>query len=99
MVVPYGAEDLCEDVRDLDLGQAERLALDGEHEVVHAEGKLVFVDDLLGRAAALDHEVAGEGAVELCDGGEEVEKVAPVRRGQLDGEAGVDEDELGSTLR
>lgn len=95
VVAPDHAEDLVEDVADLDAAEGEGPALDPEHEVLHLEREDLLVDDGVGLPAALHHQMAGAVPVELGDGLEEVEEVFAVRGVEGRDEARVDEDELG----
>lgn len=96
VVRAHHAQHLGEHVPDPDVAERKGLALDAEDEVLHAQGEDLGVDDGVGLAAALDHEVPGAVAVELGDGLEEVEEVGAVGLVEGGDEAGVDEDELGA---
>lgn len=96
MVRAHHAQHLGEHVPDLDVAERERLALDAEDEVLHAQGEDLGVDDGVGLAAALDHELPGAVAVKLGDGFEEVEEIGAVGLVEGGDEAGVDEDQLGA---
>lgn len=62
--------------------------------MLHLEREDLGIDDGLGAAAPLDHQVAGAVAVELGDGLEEGEEVLAVCLVEFGDEARVDEDEL-----
>lgn len=57
-------------------------------------GELLFIQSQLGRPTSFDHQLARSIAIELGDGGEEVEEVLPILTVQFGDETGVDEDDL-----
>lgn len=94
MMTAHHRQHLVQHVADLDVPERKRPALDAQHQMLHAEGEDLGIDDGFGAATPLHHQVAGAVAVELGDGLEEREEVGAVRLVELGDEAGVDEDQL-----
>ena len=95
MVFPNVLQNLCEQIRDLDLPKRERLSFNAQNQMLHLECKRLWFNGELGTPTAFDHELAGSVAVELRYGAEEVEEVLSVFFIEGGDEACVNEDDLG----
>jgi hypothetical protein len=92
VVAAHHTQDFVQDIADLDISEGESAALDAENQMLHTEGKDLFIDDCGGLATTFYHQVTCFVAVEFCNGFEKVEEVAAVEAVQFGDETGVDED-------
>jgi len=76
------------------MAKREGLALHVQHDVLHLQGERLFVDNEVGSATPLDHELTRPVAIEFGNSPEEIEEVLAVGRIEGVRETYIDEDDL-----